>query len=84
MRDNMLAFTRLYCTGTDEDWEKFMLSYESTFRLIRNPDKKVRRPTGSYLFDERFTIKTVKQPESLMVWGSFSGAVERRSDFFLP
>ncbi len=44
----------------------------------------VRRPMGSDRYDSRYTVKTVKHAESLMVWGSFSGAVGRGGLFFLP
>ena len=44
----------------------------------------VRRPTSSDCFDPRYTVSTVKHPESVMLWGSFSGEKGRGGLYFLP
>ena len=44
----------------------------------------MRRPEGSDRFDSRYTTKTVKHPDSVMVWGCFTGSVGRGGLFFLP
>jgi hypothetical protein len=44
----------------------------------------VRRPSGSNRFDSRYTVKTVKHPASMMVWGCFTGAGGHGGLFFLP
>ena len=61
-----------------------MFSDESTFRCIRATKSKVRRPVGSDRFDNRYTVSSVKHPDSVMVWGCFSGAVGRGGLYFLP
>jgi hypothetical protein len=60
-----------------------MLSDESMFRCIGAIKSKVRRPNGSNCFDPRYTAKTVKHPDSVMVWGCFS-AKGRGCIYFLP
>jgi hypothetical protein len=84
MKKKRLAFAKKYIDWTPEQWSRVMFSDESTFRCIRATKTKVRRPMGSDRYDSRYTVKTVKHPESLMVWGSFSGAVGRGGIFFLP
>ena len=44
----------------------------------------VRRPHDSNRFDPRFTVPTVKYPDSIMVWGAFSGEMGRAVLYFLP
>jgi hypothetical protein len=84
MKKKRIAFAQKYKDWTTEQWSRVMFSDESTFRCIRATKTKVRRPMGSDRYDSRYTVKTVKHPESLMVWGSFSGAVGRGGLFFLP
>ncbi len=54
-----------------------MFSNESTFRMLRVVQRKVRRPLGSYRYSSRYTIKTMKHPDSVMVWACFTGDVGR-------
>ena len=61
---------------SEEDWMKVEFSDESTFYQIRNASKLVRRPKGER-FNPRFTVKTVKHPASVMVWGCFDGSFGR-------
>ena len=61
-----------------------MFSDESTFRLVRGFPKMVRRPNTASRFDPKFTIKTVKHPASVTVWGAFSGNMGRAGLYFLP
>ena len=44
----------------------------------------MRRPSGVSRYLQRFTIKTVKHPASVMVWGCFSGNKGRGALYFLP
>jgi hypothetical protein len=74
MRKKRLAFCKKYKNWTSADWETVMYSDESTFRCIRATRSLVRRPRGSNCFDSRFTVKTVKHHDSVMVLGCFSGA----------
>ena len=69
------------------DWRKVMFSDESTFRLVRGGYKLVRRPQGVSRYDSKYTIKTVKHPDSMMVWtvwGALSGNKGRGGLYFLP
>ena len=61
-----------------------MSSDESTFRLVRRGYKLVRRPQGASRYASKYTIKTVKHPESVMVWGAFSGNKGRGGLYFSP
>ena len=84
MKKKRLQFCRTYQHWTSEDWHKVMFSDESTFRLVRQDSKVVRRPKGVSLFDPRYTVKTFKQPDSVMVWGAFSGNCGKAGLYFLP
>jgi hypothetical protein len=52
---------------TAEDWSKVMYSDESTFKCIRASRAKVRRPDGASRYDSKYTVKTVKHPDSVVV-----------------
>ena len=54
------------------------------FKCIRSASAKVRRPVGSNRYDPRFTVKTVKHPAQVMVWGCFSGSGGIGELYFLP
>ena len=56
----------------------------STFRCIRSTVSRVRRPIGSDRCDPKYTQKTVKHPDGVMVWGCFSGHRGRGGLYFLP
>jgi transposase len=84
MKAKRLAFAKKYVSWTEEDWSRVMFSDESTFRCIRANRIRVRRPSGTNRFDTRYTVKTVKHPDSVMVWASFSGSCGRAGIFFLP
>lgn len=53
--------------------KKVMFSDKITFPQIRGGQMMVRGPKGSSRCDTNFTMKTVKHPDSVVVWGSFSG-----------
>ena len=61
-----------------------MFSDENMFKCIRSASTKVRRLLDSNRFDPRFTVKTVKHPAQVMVWGCFTGAKGRGGLYFLP
>lgn len=84
MKKKRLDFCKKYEDWTSEQWQKVMFSDESTFRLIRGSSKIVRRPSNVSRFDPRYTVKTVKHPDSVMVWGAFSGNKGRGGLYFLP
>ena len=66
------------------DWRKVMFTDESTFRLVRGGYKLVRRPQGVSRYASKYTIKTVKHPESVMMWGAFSGNKGRSRSILSP
>ena len=60
-----------------------MFSDGSTFLLLRNRMKLVRRPVGQR-YNPKFTSCTVKHSPSVMVLAAFSGRRGRAGIFFLP
>ena len=44
-----------------------MFSDESTFPMVRGVPKMVRRPSSASRYDPKFTVKTMKDPGSVMV-----------------
>ncbi|MPC72015.1 Transposable element Tcb2 transposase [Portunus trituberculatus] len=69
---------------TSADWQKVMFSNERTFWLVRGNSKVVRRPSSVSHCDPHYTIKTVKQPDSVMMWGAFIGHKGSVGLCFLP
>ena len=61
-----------------------MFSYESNFQVFKMGSTTVRRPTSSDRFDPRYTVPTVKHPQSVMVWGCFSGKKAGEACTFSP
>ncbi len=57
---------------------------KSTFNFIRSTCTTIRRPWGSNRYDSRDTVITVKRPDSVMVWRSFSGTLGCAGLYFLP
>jgi hypothetical protein len=84
MKKKRLAFCHKYKGWTEEQWSTVMFSDESMFKCIRSASTKVRRPVGSNRYDPRYTVKTVKHPAQVMVWGCFTGAGGRGGIYFLP
>ena len=69
-----LQFCRLYKDKPKQWWSQVMFSDESVFQQVRNCGSNyIRRPSGKR-YDPRFTIKTVKYPPSVMIWGAISAA----------
>ena len=64
------------------EWRKVMFCDESSFRLVRGVPKMVRRSSTASRFELKFTVKTVKHPASVMVWGAFSENMGRKSLYF--
>ena len=84
MKMKRLNFCKTYKHWTAAHWKKVMFSDESTFRLVRGESKIVRRPSNVSRYDPKYTVKTVKHPDSVMVWGAFSGNKGRGGLYFLP
>ena len=73
MKEQRLAFAREYRNWGVEEWKQVMFSDESLFVLrFGNQAHRCRRAKGSDRFTPEFTRKTVKHPQKVMVWGSFS------------
>jgi arsenate reductase-like glutaredoxin family protein len=83
MKQKRISFCKKYEQWTSEQWSKVMFSDESMFKTIASRPKHVRRPPGSNRYDPKYTIKTFKHPDSVMVWGSFT-ASGRAGLYFLP
>ena len=49
-----------------------MFSDESTLTLVRRVPKMVRRPSSASRYDPKLTVKAMKGPGSVMMWGVFS------------
>lgn len=84
MKKKRVNFCKKYKDWSPEQWKKVMFSDESTFRLVRGGSKVIRRPSYVSRYDPRYTVKTVKHPDSVMVWGAFSGNKGRGGLYFLP
>ena len=83
MRKQRLDFCRRHEHWTSEDWRRVVFSDESAFKTMAKRQKLVRRPSGADRFDSRYTVKTVKFPAGVMVWGCFSGEKGCGHLFFL-
>ena len=83
MRLQRLAFARKCSKWTIQKWAKVMWSDESTFRINAQRNGFVRRAGNMDRYSPRYTVKTVKHPESVMIWGAFSGAGGRAGLGFL-
>jgi transposase len=79
-----LAFCKKFKSWTAKDWETVMFSDESTFAIINPRAQKVRRPSFSSRYKQKFTVVNVKHSVNVMVWACFSGQGGRGSIFFLP
>ena len=61
-----------------------MFSDESNFQVLSMGSTTVRHPRLSDRCDPRYTVPTVKHPESVMLWGSFFGEKGGGRLYFLP
>ena len=84
MKKQRLAFAKMYVHWTTDEWKKVMFSDESNFQVFRMGSTTVPRPRTSDRFERRYTVPTVKHPESVILWGRFSGNKERGGLYFLP
>ena len=84
MMKKNLNFAKNYKHWTSQQWRKVMFLDESTFRLVRGQSKVVKRPLNVRRHDPRYTVKTVKHPDSVMVWGAISGIHGEGGLYLLP
>ena len=73
IRKDRLVFAKKYEGWTLAQWRKVMSSDESNFQVFRMGSNLVRRPRSSNRYDPIYTRPTVKHPDSVMVWGAYSG-----------
>lgn len=71
-RQNRVNWCKRYKHWTVEDWKKVLWSDEATFTVTGCGIERVYRRPGSNPLDPKYTCKTVKHPDSVMVWGCFS------------
>ena len=84
MKKQRITFAKKYIHWTPAQWKKVMFSDESNFQVFRMGSPMVRRSRSFNRFDPRYTVPTVKHPDSVMVWGAFSGEISRAGLYFLP
>ena len=60
-----------------------MFSDESTFTLVKRVSKMVHRPSSASRYDPKFTVKAMKHPGRVMMWGAFNGNLGRDGLYFL-
>ena len=60
-----------------------MFGDETTFTTVRGVPKMVRRLSSASQYDPKFTVKTIKEPGSIMVWGVFIENLRRVGLYFL-
>lgn len=69
---NRVAFAKKCSTWPIEKVRAILWSDESMFTVTGKPSGRVRRPRKSDRYDQRYTVKSEKHPEKVMVWGAFS------------
>lgn len=71
-KKNRIAFAKKCLSWPLDKVRSVLWSDESTFTVTGTPYRYVRRPKGADRYDPLYTVKSVKHPPSLMVWGAFS------------
>ena len=66
-------FAKKYGQWTDEQWLRVLWSDEANFNITCNRNSRVYRRKGSDPLDPRYIESTVKHPDTIMVWGCFTG-----------
>lgn len=67
-----VTFAKKYSEWDAAIWRHVLWSDESIFSVTDNTRGNVYRHLGSDRLDPKFSYRTVKHPESLMVWGCFA------------
>lgn len=67
-----IAFAKKYSALPLEKIRAILWSDESVFTVTGTGSGRVRRPVGADRYDPRYILETVKHPQTVMVWGSFS------------
>lgn len=66
-----LKFCQKYKNWSSEDWAKVLFSDETLICQFGAPAVRVRRPVGQR-FNAKYTARTMKHSQKIMVWGCFS------------
>ena len=82
-RAKRVAFCKKYKAWTEKEWRSVMFSDESTFAQFGTHLHRVRRPVHER-HNSKYTIATIKHPQKIMVWGSFSASGRGRLHFMTP
>ena len=72
-RKNRVAFAKKYLQWDTDKWLSVLWSDESTFCVTDGRGGNIHQHHGSDPLDPRYIEATVKHPDSVMVWGAFSG-----------
>jgi len=70
--NNRIQFCQKYAVWDVSHWRKVLWSDEVMFSVAGNTGSSVYRRPGSDPLDPRYTKKTIKFPDIIMVWGCFS------------
>ena len=66
-------FGNKYLNWPEENWLDVLWLDEATFNITSNSMSRVYRKNGRDRLDPKYLQYTMKHPDSLMVWGCFSG-----------
>ena len=84
MKKQIIAIAKKYIHWMPAQWKRDMFLDENNFQVFRVGSPLVRHPHAFNRFAPRFTVPTVKHPNLIMVWGTFSGEMGRAGLYFLP
>ena len=68
---NRLKFAKQNVSWNEAKCKRIVWSDEASFSVSYSKGDKVYMRPGSDPFDPKFTCKTVKFPQKLMIWGCF-------------
>lgn len=71
MKAKRLAFAIKFRDWGVDEWKTVMWSDETMIEQFNQRRRKVRRPKGQR-YNEKYTVQSVKHPETIMIWGCFS------------
>ena len=71
MKKKRLEFAKKHIAWSIEELKKVLFSDESTFQQFTIRKNYIRRRVGER-FNEKYTIFTMKHPQTQMIWGTMS------------
>ena len=85
MKQKRLAFARKYRNWTSDQWRNIMFSDEAKFDILnRSRSVTVRHSGTTNRYADKYVVKTIKHPPSVMMWACFSGKGGRGGIYALP